>query len=75
MCHESLKGPLVVVRCFDNSYYTYCEHGSNIIATFWWAWNFDSFESEIFVLHRNMQLKVIKVIKSFLQFVKFFDGM
>ncbi len=27
---------------------------------------FDSFENEILVLHRNMQLEVIKVIKPFL---------
>ncbi len=35
---------------------------------------FDSFENEIFVLHRNMRLEVIKVIKPFLQFLRTFDG-
>ncbi len=35
---------------------------------------FDTFESEILVLHRNMRLEVIKVIKPFLQFLTAFDG-
>jgi hypothetical protein len=35
---------------------------------------YDSFESEILVLHKNMQLEVIKAIKPFLQFLRTFDG-
>jgi hypothetical protein len=35
---------------------------------------YDSFESEILVLHINMQLKDIKVIKPFLYFLRTFDG-
>jgi hypothetical protein len=34
----------------------------------------DSFENEILALQINMRLKVIKVIKPFLQFLKTFDG-
>jgi hypothetical protein len=33
---------------------------------------FDLFEVEILLLHKNMQLGVIKVIKHFLEFLRFF---
>jgi len=34
MCHESIKRPLDVVKCFDNSDYIPYEHGNNIICHF-----------------------------------------
>jgi benzoyl-CoA reductase/2-hydroxyglutaryl-CoA dehydratase subunit BcrC/BadD/HgdB len=66
MCHESIKRPLNVVKCFDNNDYIPYEHGNNIIAIFGGLEIFDSFENEILVLHRNVRLEVIKVIKPFL---------
>ncbi len=33
---------------------------------------FDLFEVEIYLLHKNMRLEVIKVIKPFLEFLSFF---
>jgi hypothetical protein len=74
MCHELIKGPLVIVRCYDNNYCTYYEHGSSIIAFFGGPKVYDSFENEIPISHRNMQLEVIKVIKPFLQFLRTFHG-
>jgi hypothetical protein len=35
---------------------------------------FYPFEAEILLLHRNMQLEVIKVIKPFLDFLRSFDA-
>jgi hypothetical protein len=74
MCHESIKGPLDVVKCFDNNYCTHCEHGNPLLPLFGGPEISDSFENEILVLHKNMRLEVIKVIKPFLQFLKTFDG-
>jgi hypothetical protein len=28
VCDKSIQGPIVVVKCLDNIYYTYYEHGS-----------------------------------------------
>jgi len=35
---------------------------------------FDLFQAETLLLHRNMQLEVIKVIKPFLDFLRSFDA-
>jgi hypothetical protein len=35
---------------------------------------FKLFEVEIFLLHKNMQMEVIKIVKPFLEFLRSFDA-
>jgi hypothetical protein len=49
-------------------------HGSYVTTSFNKFEIFDPFDVEIFFLHNNMWLEVIKVIKPFLEFLKSFDA-
>jgi hypothetical protein len=64
MCDESILVPFLVVKCLDNNYYTYYEHGSSAIV----VERFYYFETKIIFPSINMQLKVIKEIKHFWSF-------
>jgi hypothetical protein len=69
-CVKSIKGPLVV-----NKHSIFTMNMETKLVWFFGGFEFfDLVEAKIFLLHISMSQEVIKVIKPFLDFLKYFDA-
>jgi hypothetical protein len=70
---KSTKGPFIVVKCFDKTTILLMNMEVELLEFFSKTEISNPFEVDIFLLHRNMWLEVMKVIKPLWGFLRSFN--